>query len=410
MNLVPVSIDAILIGQPLPCSLRDAKGALLASRGFMVNDRAELEMMVGRRSEIYIDSAQSENFKRAYVNRLNNLVLEDRELGEIASTQFSPYDFVDSSFMQERGDAGWLDLQVQAHALLRDTRGETFLPRLARLQGELERHLQSNPDGTLFALIHLTGSELKHYSATHAMLVFVMCHLAARDVLKWPGVEIQALGRAALTQNMGMTELQDRLAVQMSPPTPDQVKRIDSHAPRSVDMLQQMGVADTLWLEAVLYHRAKVPGPLSKHSPGRRLARLIQRADKFCARLAPRGSRAADAPSTAMQSCYFDEERQIDEAGAALIKAAGIYAPGSYVRLTSGEIAVVVKRGINSTMPKVAVLINRQGMVTAEPFVRDTSQTEFRITNSLRFQEVKVNLSLERLLSLTKYSASDRGF
>jgi hypothetical protein len=111
-----------------------------------------------------------------------------------------------------------------------------------------------------------------------------------------------------------------------------------------------------------------------------------------------------------MQSCYFDEERQIDEAGAALIKAVGIYAPGSYVRLTSGEVAVVVKRGTNSTMPKVAVLINRQGMVAAEPFVRDTSQTEFRITNSLRYQEVKVNISLERLLNLTKFSPSDRAF
>jgi HD-GYP domain-containing protein (c-di-GMP phosphodiesterase class II) len=262
----------------------------------------------------------------------------------------------------------------------------------------------------LFALIHLSGTELKHYSATHAMLVCVMCHLAARDVLRWPAMDIKALCNAALTMNMGMTELQDRLAVQKDPLTPEQVKRIDSHAPRSVDTLQQMGVEDSLWLEAVLFHRAQTPGPLAQRTHGKRLARLIQRADMFGARLAPRASRAADSPASAMQACYFDENRQIDEAGAALIKAVGIYSPGTYVRLANGEIAVVVKRGLNSTMPKVAVLINRQGMATGEPMLRDTSQTEYRIAAGVRYQDIKVNHSLERLLPLTKYNATDRAF
>ena len=111
-----------------------------------------------------------------------------------------------------------------------------------------------------------------------------------------------------------------------------------------------------------------------------------------------------------MQACYFDENRQIDEAGAALIKAVGIYSPGTYVKLVNGETAVVVRRGVNSTTPKVAVLINRQGMATGVPMVRDTSQPEFRIASGLRYQDIKVNHSLERLLLLTKSSATDRAF
>ncbi|MDD2881302.1 MAG: hypothetical protein PHQ58_12775 [Rhodoferax sp.] len=109
-----------------------------------------------------------------------------------------------------------------------------------------------------------------------------------------------------------------------------------------------------------------------------------------------------------MQSCYFDENKRIGEAGAALIKAVGIYSPGSFVRLTSNEIAVVVKRGLNTTMPKVAVLVNRQGMATGEPMLRDTSLAEYRIVGSVPQREVKVSHSLERLLPLTKGSASDR--
>lgn len=409
MNLVPVTIDAIHIGQALPCPLRDAYGVLLATQGYIFRSRQELEVMVGSRKEIYIDADYSGLFKRAYVSQLNNLVREDRALGQIADAQLSPFDTRPAEF-EVSDEPDWLDLQGQTHAILRDTRGETFLPRLYRLQAELERLTLRNPDGSLFALIHLSGTELKHYSATHAMLVCVMCYLAARDVLRWPGVHIKALCNAALTMNMGMTDLQDRLAVQMDPLTPEQTKRIDSHAARSVDQLQQMGVEDALWLEAVLYHRAHTPGPLAPRSNGKRLARLIQRADMFGARLAPRASRTAGSPASAMQACYFDENRQIDEAGAALIKAVGIYSPGTYVRLANGEIAVVVKRGLNSTMPRVAVLINRQGMATGEPMVRDTSQTDFRITAGVRYQDIKVSHSLERLLQLTKSSATDRAF
>jgi HD-GYP domain-containing protein (c-di-GMP phosphodiesterase class II) len=409
MNLVPVSIDSILIGQPLPCALRDQKGVLLASAGFMVSSKQALESMVGRRSEIYIDFDQSDNFRRGYVNRLNNLVMEDKSLGQIAEVQISPYDARRAKGAEvENDEADWLDLQTQAHAMLRDTQGDTFLPRLERLQAELDREVQRNPDGTLFALINLAGSEVRQYSATHAMLVMVMCSLAAREVLKWPQAHMKALGSAALTMNVSMTELQDRLAVQKEPPTAAQLQRIQTHAARSVDLLQQMGVSDALWLEAVLNHSAKSPGPLAGRNDGQRLARLIQRADMFAARLSPRVSRPPEAPGVAMQACYFDEDKKMDEAGAALIKAVGIYSPGTYVKLVSQEIAVVIKRGLNTTMPKVAVLINRHGMPTGEPILRDTSQVDYRITASVPFRDIKVSHNLDRLIALTRQATSER--
>lgn len=103
-----------------------------------------------------------------------------------------------------------------------------------------------------------------------------------------------------------------------------------------------------------------------------------------------------------MQASYFDENRQIDEAGAALIKAVGIYSPGSFVRLNTDEIAVVVKRGANTTTPRVAVLVNRNGMPIGELIVRDTSQGEFRIVASVAARNIKVKINLERLLALTR--------
>jgi len=54
------------------------------------------------------------------------------------------------------------------------------------------------------------------------------------------------------------------------------------------------------------------------------------------------------------------------------------------------------------------VLINRNGMPTGELIVRDTSQRDYKIVASVPHREVKVQISLERLLPLTKVAASDR--
>jgi len=143
-------------------------------------------------------------------------------------------------------------------------------------------------------------------------------------------------------------------------------------------------------------------------TPAQRMARLVQRADMFAARLAPRASRVPISPAAAMQACYFDENRQVDEAGAALIKAVGIYQPGSFVRLATDEVGVVVRRGQNTSTPRVAVVVNRSGMPTGEPIVRDTSAREHRIVASVPHREVKVKINLERMLPLTATTATDR--
>jgi HD-GYP domain-containing protein (c-di-GMP phosphodiesterase class II) len=246
------------------------------------------------------------------------------------------------------------------------------------------------------------------YSATHAMLVSVMCGLAAREVLNWPPAVEAMVCKAALTMNLGMTELQDRLSVQTEPVTPTQRKLIDEHPARSMEKLMALGVTDAIWLQAVAQHHTQAPGPLGTRTPAERLARLIQRADMFAARLAPRASRVPVAPAAAMQACYFDENRQIDEAGAALIKAVGIYQPGSFVRLSSDEVGIVIRRGMNTATPKVAVLINRNGMPTVEPMVRDTSLRDYKVVASVPHREVRVQINLERLLPLTLATKSDR--
>lgn len=78
------------------------------------------------------------------------------------------------------------------------------------------------------------------------------------------------------------------------------------------------------------------------------------------------------------------------------------------MRLATDEIAVVIKRGANTTTPRVAVVVNRSGMPTGELIVRDTSKREFRIVIGVAQRDVKVKINPERLLALTKLSNTDR--
>ena len=385
----------------------DRDGVLLAQKSFVITSRGDLLDFSNRAGGLYIDVTDSDAHQRAFAGQLNGMVRDGRLLGEIADATVLA---LKGNTRQAEGDErpDWLDLQVQANTLLRDGPSTHFLQRLERLHQQLDRQSRRNPDGTLFALIYLSTTEVRMYSATHAMLVSVICGLAAREVLNWPANVEAMVCKAALTMNLGMTELQDQLAVQTEPVTPAQRKRIDEHPARSVEKLMALGVTDAIWHQAVAQHHTQAPGPLRTRTPAERLARLIQRADMFAARLAPRASRLPMTPSAAMQACYFDENRQIDEAGAALIKAVGIYQPGSFVKLINDEVGVVVRRGQNTATPKVAVLINRSGMPTGEPMVRDTSVGDYKVVASIPHRDVRVQINLERLLPLTLPAQSDR--
>lgn len=93
-------------------------------------------------------------------------------------------------------------------------------------------------------------------------------------------------------------------------------------------------------------------------------------------------------------------ETPLRQAGAALVKTLGVYPPGAFVRLASREVGVVIRRGTTATTPRVAVVTNRDGMPTGEPIPRDTGMPPWKVTGVVPFKDVRVNLSLDRLLQM----------
>ena len=401
MNLVPLSVDSIHFGHPLPFVLRGADGALLAQKGFVIRNREDLNLLLSRGVQLCVDTDESGESHRAYLAGLQRMLIADPNLGEIASMKISAAEPTERDRL-DTGPADWPELQERATQLLRAPQTGDFGSRFQALHEELTRHSTQSPDATVLALIYLSAQETRMYSATHAMLVSCVCMITASEMLRWPEARVLTLGRAALSMNIAMTELQDQLVQQAMPLTATQIAAVENHSSRSETLLRHLGVADPVWLEAVRCHHHRMPGPLDQKTEAQKMARLIQRADIFGARLAPRAARWPMPVTAAMQACYYDEEQKVDPAGAALVKALGIYPPGAFVRLATQEIAIVLRRGPSASTPRVAVVMNRSGMPTGELIPRNTAQPSCKITGPVAHKDVRVQLQVARLVAMSE--------
>ena len=296
----------------------------------------------------------------------------------------------------------WQGISQRAGALLRDPAAPQFLAAVRRADDDITALLAEESERSLLLMIQSAGAYTERYSVRHAVLVTSVCELAARLLPEITEAMRRSLRHAALTMNLGMTRLQDQLALQDGPLTPDQRDLVHGHAERGHELLGELGVTDELWLKAVLHHHDAPPGALLEQPPGMQLARLIQRADLFAARMSPRKLRAALSANVAAKGTYLDERKQPDMAGALVIKALGVYPVGSFVQLANGKVAVVLKRGPAASKPLVAAVADGNGSPYVQPSVRSTDTKDSAVVRGVPPKEVRVRVPIERLLKLAK--------
>lgn len=395
--------DVLRVGFPTLFALRDKTGCLLVPKGTVLADNEQLQQLTSR--ELYIDDQDSETLRRAIAGKVHELVRGNELLGRIAQARPDASDLLPPPAAGRRrlddAPTDWSNLHVRLGAVLRDPAQPEFATRLMALQKTMFDQLNSDADDALLVLVHAATQEYRDYSASHALLVAVVAELASRHVAGITPAQRQSLRLAALSMNVAMTALQNQLAQQSAPLTPAQRAEVDSHPQRSLQALRAAGVTDDLWLEAVQHHHDAPPGPLAALDPGQRLARLIRRADVFAARMSPRRGRQALSATAAAKAAYLDEHGKPDEAGSAIIKAVGLYPPGSLVKLANGETCVVIRRGRRANAPTVACIVNPAGAVLAAPAPRQTHLPAQAVSGGVAPHEVKVRLNLQRLLQMT---------
>lgn len=399
MKLVPIAPEGLVPGQPLPFSLRDVNGRVLVHRGSPIADQQQLGHLLAR--SLFVDAGEKELAQRQLNAQVDQMFrMGDTTLGEIAAIR-PDYDLRSVPAKPAERPLEWPDLEGRARVLLGDSKVARWEGRVDELVDETLARLDRQTDVTLLRFIHIAGTRPEDYSTHHAILVMLLCALAGPRLPGWQSAWRRPLTRAALTMNIGMVPLQNELVRQAHPLTPVQRAQVDAHALRGVELLQAAGIDDALWLGALRHHHDAPNGPLGKLEPAIRLARLIQRADRYAARLSARRNRAALSAKAAAQAAFFDEGGHPDEAGQALLAETGLHPPGAWVKLACGETALVMKRQPNPRAPLTVVsLVNRDGLPLAVPAVRHTALPKFKVEAGVPSGEVRVQPQLEALQKL----------
>ena len=400
MKLVPFSAQYLRLDEPLPFGLRDASGRLLLGAGLRIADRAQLQELAN--VPLFADETESAGWTRRLAVAVNAAMLGGGSLMDVAAarpeavSREAPVP-VALSFSEQ-----WHELVNQLDGALRDVRpGTDWRSRLFAVHGRARLLVQKRPDASLYHLVYEAGHSTQKYSCSHALLAMVMGEQAAA-MLNWAPAWVDSLGRAALTMNLAMLRLQDQLASSQLPPTVEMRAEIEAHPEVGARLLETGGFGDPLCLAVVrLHHDAGQPEQtLAELSPERQLARLLRRVDIFAAKISRRAARAPMSPVQAAREACLGAGGVPDEIGGALLKAVGLYPPGSFVELINGEVGIVVARGRRANLPYVASLVGASGSPLGEPALRDTIDRRYAVKAAVPPASVKVRPPHERLLAM----------
>ncbi len=145
------------------------------------------------------------------------LLHSDKKLGDIATTLQATAKNDDNE--EENSPPPALeDWQLHWTQLMRNPDPETFLPRFHRMFSALANYSANNADSALLALVQLSAEEVRFTAPpTACWWPSSPCWWRVRKRCAWPEAQVQSLGKAALSMNIAMAQLQDDLALQRTP-------------------------------------------------------------------------------------------------------------------------------------------------------------------------------------------------
>jgi HD-GYP domain-containing protein (c-di-GMP phosphodiesterase class II) len=353
MPLLRLCTDQLQVGEPLPWAVYNEQSQLLLHQGYLLQDAQQLAQLVER--GVYADQGEVARHERA-----------QRKAAR-------------------RQDAAllWADLSQRMDQLLgQPEAGAALAEGVGEAAEDLQHTVDHQCELALFEALQVDDPQ--SYAVSHALQTAFVANLVGTR-LGWSDGERGTLTHAALTMNLGMMALQSQLSLQQMPLSSQQRQAVADHGRLSRALLERSGVTDAAWLHAVEHHHVTPHGgPLPpQHAQAGELACMLHYADVYLAKISARISRPALPSHIAARTVFVQTNGQHNPYVSALIKEIGVYPPGSCVRLASGELGIVVRRGEAAHQPEVSVLVHPKGMAYPEPQARDTAQPAFKVTDAL---------------------------
>ncbi|WP_171014026.1 HD domain-containing phosphohydrolase [Chitinivorax sp. B] len=346
----------LTVGEPLPWDMHDEHGHLLLRKGYVLESEGQIDRLID--TGLYVDRDELAATEKAASE------------GEGAQSAVMP-------LLQAREQLDALAPQLKTPDLALDS----MIDAIAQV---VQRACDINPDIALaFIQQRQKGSYAVRHHVDSAILACIMAHS-----MKMPPQETHSLLCAALTMNLGMIEVQDKLNTITGELAPAVKTAIRAHPRKSMDILMHAQVKDPLWLDIVAHHHEADDG--TGYPDGLRgeqivlCAKLLNITDRYCARISIRGERPVALPNAVLRDILLESGHAIaPDIAAHFIKIIGIYPPGTMVRLANGEIGVVSKRAENAATPWVHAVIGPFGADLEFPIRRKTSDALYAIREAV---------------------------
>jgi hypothetical protein len=356
-------LQDVVLGSPLTQAVYDAEGKLLLDRGHVVRST----------------SVRGALIERGFVEEAEAAIESEPEA-------FGGAPLATSLAMQPSvfaGLRGILDalIDVQQRLLRGDPQGLAGLQHLNTL---LARYAETDADAAMAAMQLSDPEDGFTARPIHAaLLVRMLSETAGLD----PDTT-QSLCAAALSHDLALLPQAATLHRQSEPISAEQRADIEQHTLQAARLLQSAGLVDAVWLDAVLHHHERLDGSSYPHRLGGerigRGTRVVTLVDTYCAMIRPRAYRGGVQSKDALRALFLERGTAVDEALTALfIKQVGLYPPGGIVRLASNEVAIVTRRGENTTQPQVRRLLKSDSTPDIDRIARDTADPRYAIAESL---------------------------
>ncbi len=366
-----ISLLDIVIGQPLPWDVMDDTGRLLLRAGFIIEETSQAEKLVER--GMYVEKKLKNTYSAA-------TTLQNQEPPSVIQS---------INLVVKRLEILLKDIQKFPDAR----------KRALDLVSTLRSAVRMNED---IALASIQINQISGgYSYRHCVDAAIISILVAESLGK-PDQEIQDIAAAALTMNISMKSLQEKLHGTKGELSDEDKLKIRQHPLDSIEMLYDAGIEDEKWLLYVLLHHEQEDG--SGYPEGRKKdecpqnAKILSLADGYCARISSRGYRKAVLPSIALKDIFIENSTKVDTNLAKyFVKVLGLHPPGTFVRLQNGDVAIISHRGSSPNTNVAYSLVKPNNEVLSNPVKRDTSLEEFKITEAIYPIDASVSISFQQI-------------
>lgn len=263
------------------------------------------------------------------------------------------------------------------------------------------RNIAETLEQNVSAMVWLTRiKDIDQYTAEHCVNVAILSMGLARS-LNWKPEEVERAGMAGLLHDLGKTKLDQDILHKPGRLTPAEQEHVRKHSRFGYDLLKEDEGIHPQIRQAVLEHHERPDGkgyPLGRDRKNLHpMAALVSVVDAYDAITSKRPYSEARSHHAALGILWKSRDRQFDaEMVEVLIQFLGWITPGTFVRLSDGDHAVVLQASAEHRLwPIVRRLVEEDGRYRAGRRIDLAEHNKAQPEKGIRVSEVLPDGSLD---------------